>query len=52
MQKHHFSIFPKLNLTALKDDKSKNPTALKVRFTSKLSVCEIVQQPALHTTLF
>ncbi len=51
MRKNHSSIIPTLNLTALKNDKSKNATALKVRFTSRPSLCQMVQQPLLHNTM-
>lgn len=51
MRRQNSSIIPTLNLAALKNDKSKNATALKVRFTSRLSVCEMVDEPILPTTL-
>jgi hypothetical protein len=45
MQKRHSSIVPPLQLTALLSEKAKNATALKVRFTSRFSLSDMVKQP-------
>ena len=51
MRRQNSSIVPPLNLTVLKNDKPKNATALKARLTSRLSVCEMVDEPTPTTTL-